>query len=156
VKIEALAAQLEGLRWKGSDRFIARCPVCQSTPDHRQPKLSGREGEKGILLKCWRGCLLDNICTALGILVKDLFYDSDHALSRDEIRQQQRQRARRNHLRHLEYRQRGTQIDAIREAERFLATAKGIDISQWSPQQLDEEMGRWEGKNRDPKERQIF
>jgi len=72
--------------------------------------------------------------------VRDLFFDSNQTLSRDEIRQQQRQRARRNHLRHLEYRQRGTQIDAIREAERFLATAKGIDISQWSPQQLDEEM----------------
>jgi len=52
--------------------FIALCPA----HDDRHPSLSIKEGERGILLKCWTGCSLDEICRALGIQTRDLFYDS--------------------------------------------------------------------------------
>ena len=133
--VEEFIGSLEGVKQNGRG-WRGKCPA----HDDRTPSLSVKEGERGILLRCWAGCSLHEICMALGFKVKDLFYDSDHNLSRDEIQQRQRERERRNRLRHLEYRQRGTQIDATREAERFLASAKNIDIAGWGPQQFDEEM----------------
>ena len=42
----------------------------------KSPSLSIREGESGLLLKCWAGCTIDEICRALGIQQRDLFYDA--------------------------------------------------------------------------------
>lgn len=54
----------------GSGEYTAKCPG----HDDRQASLCIRAGDKGIVLKCQAGCSCDNVCRALGIDVKDLFY----------------------------------------------------------------------------------
>ena len=53
-------------------RWSAKCPAHAD----RSPSLSVMEGGKGILLRCWAGCTLNEICHSLGIEQKDLFYDA--------------------------------------------------------------------------------
>lgn len=50
--------------------------VCPSHQDE-SPSLSISEGNKGLLLNCFQGCRVHEICGALGIKVNELFYDSD-------------------------------------------------------------------------------
>lgn len=68
---EALLSRLPGVR-RTSRGWVARCPA---HPDNN-PSLSIKEGERGVLLKCWAGCDLVAICQALGLRVSDLFDDS--------------------------------------------------------------------------------
>jgi len=75
---------------------------------------------------------------ALGISVSDLFYD--RCVNSDDICRRQAQRQYQKATAEVERMVNGFQIDAIREAERFLQSARGIDISQWSAERLDHEM----------------
>jgi hypothetical protein len=70
--IDALLAQLDRVRPHGAGRYIAKCP----SHTDKSPSLSVSEGERGLLLKCWAGCTLDEITAALGIEIKDLFFDA--------------------------------------------------------------------------------
>jgi hypothetical protein len=64
--------------------LIRRCAksehreMVREVPAHadNSPCLSVMEGEKGILLKCFSGCTLHEITTALGLEVSDLFTDA--------------------------------------------------------------------------------
>ena len=67
-----LLSQLEGVRSRGTGKWSARCPAHQD----KTPSLSISEGERGLLVKCWAGCTLDEITAALGIEIKDLFFDA--------------------------------------------------------------------------------
>jgi len=49
--------------------------LCPAHPD-KTPSLAIKEGERGVLLRCWAGCTVEEICAALGLEVKDLFSDS--------------------------------------------------------------------------------
>lgn len=50
--------------------YIALCPA----HDDRHTSLSAREAEDAkILLRCFAGCSIHEICASLGIQVKDLF-----------------------------------------------------------------------------------
>ena len=60
--------------------WVAKCPA----HDDKTPSLNIREGEKGLLIKCWTGCSLADICAALGIQPCKLFYDS--GLTREQRR----------------------------------------------------------------------
>ena len=71
--------RLEGVRKSGSG-WIAQCPA---HPD-KSPSLSIREGERGVILKCWIGCTVPAIVDALGLRQSDLFYG---ALSAPQQRQ---------------------------------------------------------------------
>lgn len=127
--LNALLSQLSGVKQRGS-RWSAICP---SHAD-RSPSLSISEGDKGLLLKCWANCTVDEICDALGIKPKDLFYDSridPHAL---RITQQRRVRKQKD----LEVI--GVTIDACKQAEDFIETRRGLDISGWGDQRLDDEL----------------
>ena len=54
----------------GRGRWQARCPA---HPD-RNPSLSIKQGERGILLKCWsHGCTPQQIVSAVGLSMRDLF-----------------------------------------------------------------------------------
>lgn len=75
ITLDDLLPRLSGVRKSGAG-FVALC----SGHDDRSPSLSIREGNRGVLLKCWSGCTLDEICSSLGIEVQDLFTD---ALDRD-------------------------------------------------------------------------
>ncbi len=68
---ESLLDRLEGVR-RASRGWLARCPAHAD----KNPSLTVKEGERGLLLKCWAGCSLRDICAALWIKQQDLFFDA--------------------------------------------------------------------------------
>jgi len=65
-----LVLRLEAVR-RGSAGYVARCPA----HNDKNPSLSVRDGEQGVLVKCWSGCDLREITAAVGLRIADLFYD---------------------------------------------------------------------------------
>lgn len=110
--------------------WVAQCPA----HDDRTPSLSIREGYLGILIRCWAGCSLDEICTALGLKPCDLFYDTrpDPARIREaHHRRQVKDAAQKAAL----YRP-----DVFREAEAITKAVTITDVSALSGKELDEMM----------------
>ena len=130
MSVEEFFNRLEAVKRFGPG-WTAKCPA----HDDRTPSLSVREGERGILVKCWAGCLLEAICGAIGIQVRDLFYDTQ--CTPELIRRHQAKRQYEKATCEIEEMLRGFQIDAIREAERYLKTTVGTDISQVKASQFD-------------------
>lgn len=126
--IDGLVLHLDGVRRSGRG-WVARCPA----HDDRSPSLSIREGERGILLKCWAGCTLAEICAALGIVPRQLFFDDNGPVDRRAIRRHQARRQ----AAHARQRAKGKRTDALREAESVIRAATSVDISGWSGEQLD-------------------
>ena len=60
---------------KGRQNERGWMAVCPSHEDD-SPSLSIAEGDKGLVLNCFRGCSVSDICSSLGIKVHQLFYDS--------------------------------------------------------------------------------
>jgi len=129
--IDELVSGLDAVRRSGCG-YMARCPA----HDDRSPSLSIREGERGLLVRCFAGCSWTDICEAIGVKPKDLFYDTDGPVDRAAIRRTQ---ARRQAAR-TRQRAKGRRADALREAGAVLRAATGIEISEWSGEQLDEAM----------------
>ena len=123
---EELLPRLEGVR-RTSRGFLARCPAHAD----RSPSLSIAAGNRGVILQCWAGCSLADICAALKIEQRDLFFDTRF----DSEAKQQRDTQRREQQRQRN--QAGLRLDALREAEATIAAARGIDISKWSDGQLN-------------------
>jgi hypothetical protein len=63
MNIDQAAELFDGVRWRGTMRFIARCPAHED----RSPSLSVREGHTSILLKCFAGCSYPDIVAAVGM-----------------------------------------------------------------------------------------
>jgi hypothetical protein len=128
---------LDGVRMRGPGKWSARCP---SHPD-RSPSLTLAEGDRGLLLKCWAGCQLEEITRVLGLSVSDLFFDS---LSTDS-RQRQATMRRRAEAQAAQLAARsaeGRRLDALREGENLIRSAQGISIDGWSDAQLDAALDR--------------
>lgn len=127
--VDNLLQRFEGVRSRGPGRWTARCP----SHDDRNPSLSISEGDRGLLVKCWAGCTLTEICAALGITPRQLFFDDTGPVDRDAIQRNQ------NRRRAAQARQRasGKRADAFREAEAVLRAATNLDISRWSNEQVD-------------------
>lgn len=53
----------------GSGNYLACCPA----HDDKKQSLSVKQGDKGVVLKCYAGCGVRDICARLGIEMKDLF-----------------------------------------------------------------------------------
>jgi hypothetical protein len=68
--LDSLLQLLKGVRSNASG-FKAKCPAHLD----RNPSLSVRETNGRILVKCFAGCATNDVCTALGIEVADLFSD---------------------------------------------------------------------------------
>ncbi len=68
MRVEAILGQLRQVRRNGSG-WQALCPAHED----RNPSLSIRESNGKILLHCFAGCMVDAVCAALGIAVRDLF-----------------------------------------------------------------------------------
>lgn len=68
---QALLDRLEAVRSRGPGKWSARCPAHID----KNPSLSVRDGERGVLVKCWSGCDLREIMAAVGLRIADLFYD---------------------------------------------------------------------------------
>ena len=76
-----ILSMLSGIRETGGGNHIARCPA----HDDRSPSLSVKLADDGrILLHCFAGCDVEEICASLGLRLADLMPDSplDHRLRR--------------------------------------------------------------------------
>jgi hypothetical protein len=69
--LEAFLNRFDGVRPRGPGRWVGLCPAHED----KSPSLAVKEGERGLLVKCWAGCTLDQITAAIGIHVADLFFD---------------------------------------------------------------------------------
>lgn len=112
--------------------WLARCPA----NDDHSPSLSVKEGERGLLLKCWAGCRAADIVQALGLKLSDLFFDSREQES-SKRRLAIEQRAQVRAAEHAAAILRGQQADALREAEQLVSSAKSLSIEAWTDNELD-------------------
>ncbi|HET6464904.1 MAG TPA: hypothetical protein VFH55_04755 [Nitrospiria bacterium] len=126
---EDVLLRLEQVRRSGKG-WTARCPGHED----KNPSLTVHEGDFGLLLKCWGGCTLDEICSGLGIHSRDLFYDErPDPIRRDQVRTRKQMEAE-------AFDQRMAEAGILREAEGVIRAATEIDISRWTPDQLDRAM----------------
>lgn len=70
--INDVLAKLSKVR-KKRDGYTALCP----SHDDKSPSFSIREADDKILVKCFGGCSPEQICSSLGIELKDLFTNTD-------------------------------------------------------------------------------
>jgi hypothetical protein len=63
--------RLEGVRKSGAG-WIAKCPAHED----RSPSLSVKEGQMGVMLRCFAGCSFSAIVEAMGLKQSDTFYES--------------------------------------------------------------------------------
>ena len=131
MNVEKFLGNLEGVKRIGQVKFQGLCP----SHNDRHPSLNITEGDRAILLKCWSGCSVEEICQALGLHVRDLFYDT--YCNPREIRRRQAERQYEKTKDKVEQMVKGFQIDAVREAERFMKATVGADISTLDDTQLD-------------------
>lgn len=71
MKIEDFVDKLENVTARGGG-YMARCP----SHEDRKASLSVDEGEKGIVVNCHAGCTPLAVVNAMGLEMRDLFYDS--------------------------------------------------------------------------------
>ena len=132
--LEDLLPQLDDVR-PSSRGYVACCPA----HDDRHPSLSISAGQRGILVKCWAGCSLMQICESLGIEQRDLFFDVLD-LNPSRRRAAALERDCQRHAREQQTEQQGTLVDVLREADYFIRSRRGIDISTWTEAKLDDEL----------------
>lgn len=128
--LDELLSRLSSVR-QSRDRWTARCPAHQD----RTPSLSVKQGERGVLLHCWAGCTVKEVCTALGLELKDLFFAYEGDPLRIRLAQQSRQS--RDHSLQQSRRVNGLRSDLLREAEFAIRHGSSIVLSDLSPEQLD-------------------
>ena len=135
--VAEILPSLESVHARGQGRWSARCPAHAD----KSPSLTIAEGDKGLLVKCWAGCSLEEITGALGIKIADLFFD---ALSSDphQRREAMRQRAQAQAAREAVQEAEGRQLDTLRQAEQLIQSARGISIEGWSNDKLNKELNR--------------
>ena len=108
--------------------------ACCPAHEDKSPSLKVRAGDRGVIVKCWSCCPTAAICAALGIKVKDLFYDGTPDAGAIRKRKAQQLAAYEARL------HQGKRIDARREADYFVRSCRWIDIHTWSDDQLDGEL----------------
>lgn len=113
--------------------WMAKCPAHQD----RRASLSIREAEDRLLLHCFAGCAVEEVCQALGIKVRDLFVTGLSSMEWEYLQKRRREQQLADHKREM---QQGALIDVRREAETLLRAYHGQDTSQWSDKQFDRVM----------------
>lgn len=129
-----LLSRLDGVSSRGTGRYAARCPAHADT----SPSLAIKEGDKGLLLKCWAGCELTAITGKLGVEIKDLFYDG--LPDPRQRRESMQRRAKEQTARRTANKARGRKADLLRQAEYLIQSACGMTIETWSQAQLDKRL----------------
>lgn len=108
--------------------FVARCPAHED----KCPSLSLSEGDRGILVKCWAGCTLEEVTVALGIRITDLFFETPTPRGRrttptppklDRVS--------------LAFRFELAALDRRLRADRILKAATGFDIDEMGDKDFD-------------------
>jgi len=138
---------LDSVRIRSTGNWSAKCPA---HPD-RSPSLSIAEGQKGVLLKCWAGCTLEEITTSLGLRVADLFSDAPLGKSRRAISQTPRIDPRALAFRFELY-----ALDLWLRAELVLNTLKSLGQMTVSDVDLDRLMGVVASAYRDQERAELF
>ena len=130
--IDCLLSQLDAVR-RSRRGWVGRCPAHH--PD-RNPSLSIAEGQRGLLLRCWAGCRIQDITAALGLTLRDLFYDQGQDFHKWSVSQRKRkaERARREDHDYVL----GLLIDSRREADWLLASARNPGLIGWNEGELHE------------------
>ena len=126
---------LDGVR-QTSRGWSACCPA----HDDSTPSLGISIGnDNRILVHCFAGCSVQEICEALEIQVRDLFpIQTNGPRVRETQCRRERERIQRQHQRRV----RGLQVDVTREADWLIKAAHSIDISTWGPKRLHQELER--------------
>lgn len=128
---EEFLSHISGPVRRTSRGWQAHCPAHQD----RSPSLAVAEGERGLLVKCWAGCTVEAITRAMGMAVRDLFYDTD--LDPVALHQARAQRQAQRMRRLVESHVMGLEIDSQREAQRFIERTRNLDISNWTDTHLN-------------------
>lgn len=125
MQIEELLKRLQKVR---STRrgWMSLCPAHED----RCPSLSIAEGARAVLVHCFAGCTIQEIVGAMGIGVRDLYYELG---ARRMVSQTTFQRKRNHGVQPTL----GVVLDAVREAEYLVLAAREIDISILNCEQLD-------------------
>ncbi|MEO7863999.1 MAG: hypothetical protein ABIU05_26925 [Nitrospirales bacterium] len=129
--IDDLLARLDGVKQRGN-RHSAICPG----HDDRSPSLSISEGDRGLLLRCWAGCTINEICSSLGIKPKDLFHDAGLPRS-----QRPAPRPARINRRSLAFQFEIGALDLRLRAEKVLVVAKHLYGSALTDDELETALG---------------
>lgn len=122
---------LEGVK-RSPRGWKARCPAHKD----KSPSLSIREAEDGrILVHCFAGCEVHEICAALGLGVRDLYPDGPR--DSEQIYAAKQQRVRREQAQHTVRLLQDAQGVLQREAEAVIRASSSIQLEQISTHQLD-------------------
>lgn len=115
---EALLGLLSGVKCNPRG-WSSRCPA----HNDKSPSLSIREGDdQKILLRCFAGCTIEEICSALQIQKRDLFPHQ----SSERIHAAQRERQRREQAKAQARRLNEARADLLREADSVIAAGSPI------------------------------
>jgi hypothetical protein len=68
--IESVLGRLEDPRPNGKERWRCRCPSCGG---NRSALSIGVGLNDSVLIRCWKGCDVEEVVTALGLIMSDLF-----------------------------------------------------------------------------------
>jgi hypothetical protein len=129
-----LLSRLDGVKSRGTGKWSAQCPAHQD----KNPSLSISEGERGLLLKCWGGCTIQEITGKLGLEIKELFYDGSP--DPHQLREAMQGRAKKQAAQQTADKARGRNTDLLKHAEYLIRSARGVNIEAWSPAQLDKRL----------------
>jgi len=72
---EQLLQRLEGVKAQGDGRWMTRCPCPTHAHGDRKQRLSVAIGEQGLVIKCHAGGETKTVLSALGLTMKDLFFE---------------------------------------------------------------------------------
>lgn len=117
--------------------WTACCPAHSDS----NPSLGISLGNDGrILVHCFAGCSAQEICDGLGIHLRDLFpaQNANPRVRREAVRKRERERGKQRRQRAYH----GLRIDLLRESECLIQAARGINISAWDPERLNQELNR--------------
>ena len=69
-QIESILSSLTNVQRTGDGQWMAKCPAHKDT----ERSLSVKTGNKGLLFHCFAGCTCEDVCAALGLDQKALFF----------------------------------------------------------------------------------
>src|SRR6266496_3856719 len=117
MRLDEFLGRLEGVR--------GRMALCPAHAD-KNPSLSVHEGDQGILVRCFAGCTIEEICAALNLSVSDLFYNAGESQFRDPYRAKSRAKPWRQSAGELQDEALGLWL----RGTDLLAAAHGMDTSE--------------------------
>lgn len=139
MRVDDFLAHVNDVNASGSGGgWIARCPA----HDDGRPSLAVKEGSEAVLVKCWAGCSVDDVCRSLGLHVKNLFYDDGQPRDGQEVRQRRMERQQQATDAAAALASDAASIDACKEADRVLARLSRYDPSSLSDEMLHAVIGR--------------